>query len=99
MELQELKHQDFDEYINQNLKIKFEEGIILPAELVEVVKFKGYTPLERKPFSLTFRTQQKNEYYEQGIFMVEHPVLGEIPMFLGPKGFDNVGMKYEAVFS
>ncbi|PWK29073.1 hypothetical protein LV89_00627 [Arcicella aurantiaca] len=99
MELQELTHQDFKGYLNQNLKIKFSEDVTLPAELVEVVKLKGYTPLEREPFLLTFRTQQQNEYYQQGTFVVEHPILGEIPMFLGPMGFDNIGMKYEAVFS
>ncbi len=99
MELQKLAHTDFENYINQNLKIKFTEDVTLSAELTEVIPLSGFSPLERKPFLLTFRTQQIGEYYQQGTFTVEHPVLGEIPMFLGPKGFDNVGMKYEAVFS
>ncbi len=102
MELQglsELSHEDFNPYLNQSFNIKFDENAILPAELIETQEFNSYSPLERKPFLMVFRTQQKNEYYQQATFVVEHPEKGDIPMFLSPKGFDAVGMKYEAVFS
>jgi hypothetical protein len=99
MELQELTHQDFSQFLNQSFNIKFGENAILPAELIEAQELNGYTPLQRKPFLVVFRTQQKNEYYPQATFIIEHPEKGEIPMFLSPKGFDAEGMKYEAVFS
>jgi hypothetical protein len=99
MELQELTHQDFSQFINQSFNIEFGENAILLAELIEIQELNGYSPLQRKPFSVVFRTQQKNEYYPQATFMVEHPEKGEIPMFLSPRGFDAEGMKYEAVFS
>jgi phenylalanine-4-hydroxylase len=102
MELQELSQltiQDFSGLLNREFKIKFESNVIINAELIEVKEFNNYSPLERKPFAITFRTQQKNEYYPDLTFAVFHPEKGEIPMFLSPKGFDEVGMKYEAVFS
>jgi hypothetical protein len=102
MELQELStinYQDFRDYLNQTFNINFGGNIVLPSELVEATELTGYSPLERKPFSIVFRTEQKNEYYQQATFIIQHPQKGDIPTFLVPKGFDNVGMKYEAVFS
>lgn len=102
MELQELStlsYNDFKDFLNQSFQIQFEPSVTLSAELVEATELSGYSPLERKPFSITFRTKQKNEYYPQAIFVIVHPERGEIPMFLSPKGFDVEGMKYEAVFS
>jgi hypothetical protein len=102
MELQELaklSYGDFKDYLNQSFNITFEPNVTLTAELIEATEFKNYSPLERKPFSVVFRTEQKNEYYQQAIFLVDHPDIGEIPLFLTPKGLDNKGMMYEAVFS
>lgn len=98
-ELSELSYHDFKGFLNQAFNIQFEQNVLLPAELIEVQEFNTYSPLARKPFSVIFRTQQKNEYYPQATVMVEHPEKGEIPLFLSPKGFDNIGMKYEAIFS
>jgi hypothetical protein len=102
MELQELSTlscDDFKDYLNSTFHIRFEPTVTLPAELVEAIELNGYSPLERKPFSITFRTEQKNEYYPQATFIIVHPEKGEIPIFLSPKGSDAKGMKYEAVFS
>jgi hypothetical protein len=102
MELQELSiinYKDFRDYLNQSFNINFGGEVVLPSELVEVTELTGYSPLERKPFSIVFRTEQKSEYYQQATFIIQHPEKGDISMFLVPKGFDNVGMKYEAVFS
>jgi hypothetical protein len=102
MELQELStinFQDFSGYLNQTFNIHFGGEVVLPSELIEATELTGYSPLERKPFSIVFRTQQKGEYYQQATFNIQHPEKGDISMFLVPKGFDNIGMKYEAVFS
>ena len=69
------------------------------GELLECVESKNYSPLARKPFSLVFRTNQKTEYYPQGMMILSHPEKGEIPLFFVPVGFDEVGMKYETVFA
>lgn len=101
MELQALSlltYGDFKDFINTRFSIEFEQNKILPAELIEATEFDNHSPLERKPFSIIFRTEQQNEYYPQATFMVEHPKKGALPMFLSPKGFDKIGMLYEAVF-
>ncbi|MCP9763283.1 DUF6916 family protein [Lacihabitans soyangensis] len=102
MELQKLStltHNDFKDFLDKSFDIQFEPTVTLPAQLVELIALNGYSPLERKPFSIIFRTKQKNEYYPQSTYIIIHPLLGDIPMFLSPKGYDSEGMKYEAVFS
>lgn len=94
-----LTSNDFDTLINTVFTIRFSDEVQLDAELIEVTKLNNYSPLERSPFSIVFRTDQKNEYYQQGIFTIVHPEKGDLQLFLTPLGFDDVGMKYEAVFS
>ncbi|MFH6992851.1 DUF6916 family protein [Flavobacterium sp. FlaQc-48] len=99
MDIALLTLDDFNAFLNKVFTIKISDEIQLNAELIELTKLNNYSPLERNPFSITFRTEQKNEYYEQGIFTIIHPQKGNLELFLSPLGFDNVGMKYEAIFS
>ncbi|AWK03647.1 hypothetical protein HYN56_05180 [Flavobacterium crocinum] len=99
MDISLLSVNNFNSLLNKTFIIKISEEIQLDAELISVTEFNSYSPLERNPFSIVFRTQQKNEYYEQGIFTIIHPEEGNLELFLTPLGFDEVGMKYEAVFS
>lgn len=99
MDISLLSINNFNSLLNTSFVIKISEEVQLDAELILATELNSYSPLERTPFSLVFRTQQKNEYYEQGIFTVVHPQEGNLELFLTPLGFDEVGMKYEAVFS
>jgi len=99
MDITLLSVNNFNSLLNTIFVIKISEEVQLDAELISATELNSYSPLERTPFSLVFRTQQKNEYYEQGIFTVIHPQEGNLELFLTPLGFDEVGMKYEAVFS
>ncbi|MNE01310.1 hypothetical protein D3C80_937450 [compost metagenome] len=99
MDIALLTLNDFDILLNKIFTIRISDEVQLDAELVELTKLNNYSPLERDPFSIVFRTEQKNEYYQQGIFTVVHPIKGDLQLFLSPLGFDSVGMKYEAVFS
>ncbi|MNS40494.1 hypothetical protein D3C72_728070 [compost metagenome] len=99
MDIALLTLNDFDILLNKIFTIRISDEVQLEAELVELTKLNNYSPLERDPFSIVFRTEQKNEYYQQGIFTVVHPIKGDLQLFLSPLGFDSVGMKYEAVFS
>jgi hypothetical protein len=102
MELQtiaELSINDFIDFRDKSFDLKFAEQAILQGELIECFESKSYSPLTRKPFSLVFRTNQKTEYYPQGMMVLFHPEKGEIPLFFVPVGFDEVGMKYETVFA
>lgn len=99
MDIALLTLNDFDTLLNTVFTISISDEVQLDAELIEVTKLNNYSPLERNPFSIVFRTDQKNEYYEQGIFTILHPEKGDLQLFLSPLGFDDMGMKYEAVFS
>ena len=99
MDIALLTLNDFDTLINTVFTFRISDEILLNAELIEVTKLNNYSPLERNPFSIVFRTEQKNEYYQQGIFTILHPEKGDLQLFLSPLGFDDIGMKYEAVFS
>ena len=90
---------DFRPYLNQTLPIRFEESVTMPAELAKVTALENRTGIGRQPFSVVFRTAQKDNYYQQAIYILEHPVKGNMEIFLVPLGPDGVGMKYEAVFS
>ncbi len=90
---------DFEPYLQTEFSIRFTQEVTLPSLLIEAKTLNTYSELERKPFSLTFRTQQKDTYYNQAIFGLQHPEKGEILMFMVPLGLDSEGMRYEAIFS
>lgn len=49
-------------------------------------------------FSLIF-SGSASPYLMQGLYELTHPRMGKIELFLVPLGQDEVGMRYEAVFS
>ena len=65
------------------------------AELVEA---KPLGELPERPFSLLFRVAD-GATLPQRIYPLEHKGLGRIELFLVPIGPDDVGMRYEAIFS
>jgi hypothetical protein len=52
----------------------------------------------RQPFTLLFHGVF-DPWLPQAIYPFDHPALGEFDMFIVPVGPDEVGMRYEAVFS
>ncbi|MDX1941516.1 MAG: hypothetical protein SFU99_13240 [Saprospiraceae bacterium] len=97
--LETLTIADFKPHLNQALSIRFTPEVTLPATLTAVTAWGSESDKFRQPFTLEFRTTQKNEYYQQGTFMIVHPALGELPVFMVPLGPDSEGMRYEVVFS
>ena len=70
-------------------------GQKLEAELVEA------EPLGEdrgRPFALLFRVED-GPTLPQKIYPLEHDRLGRLDLFLVPVGPDEVGMRYEAIFS
>jgi hypothetical protein len=90
---------DFEPYLNTRMLISWSSDYILPAELIELEKLSSETNIDRTPFSIVFRTEQKNEYFKQGNCILQHPEKGDINLFLVPLGLDEKGMRYEAIFS
>ncbi len=99
IELKEITANDFKDLLNKNVEIIFSEKVQLEAEIIEVTQSKQNVENRRIPFSIVFRTSQKNEYFNQGIYLVNMPEMEPLEIFLVPIGFDELGMKYEAVFS
>jgi hypothetical protein len=52
----------------------------------------------REPFSLLF-VGPADPLLPQATFLLTHPTLGELPVFLVPVGQDAGGVRYEAVFA
>lgn len=97
--LDTLQASDFTPFLHQTLTLSFEPDKPLAAELMAVKEQPGsYTPIDRVPFSITIRTDQKTHYYNQMMAVLDHPAKGQIPLFFVPVGFDGVGVLYEAVF-
>ncbi len=53
---------------------------------------------DTQQFSVIFSTST-SEVYEQGVYAVSHPKLGEFELFLVPVSGDEKGVHYEAVFT
>ena len=71
----------------------------MPVELVQVRLVETYTTLERKPFAIVVKTDQKTHYFHQTITVLEHPEKGDLLIFFVPIGFDGTGVLYEAIFA
>jgi len=98
-ELPILNVTDFKPFLNQVFQIQFEKDKILEATLLEINEHPPIEGIERVPFTLIFRTAQKDSYYLQNTFTLEHPNHGSLPLFLIPIGPDEMGMKYQAIFN
>ena len=94
-----LLKEDFESLMDNSVKIHFNDEYILQAEIIAVSEGMMYAESIRTPFSVVLRTDQKNQYFEQGTYPIIHPEKGDIPVFLVPLGPDDKGMKYEAVFN
>ena len=68
----------------------------LPLELIEVIDFADNPRLEQ--FSLVFRGPRA-PWLQQGTVQLEHSALGSVDLFMTPLGFDEVGMKYQAIIN
>lgn len=98
-EIVTLKIEDIRPLLNQKVIVRFSDTHHLSAEVTEVSTLKNFANSNTEPFSFTLRTEQKNEYFPQAIYPIEHPTKGDLAVFMVPIGFDAEGMKYEIIFS
>lgn len=66
-------------------------------EVSPLGKSGGGSPL-RRPFSLIF-VGPASPVYEQRIYGLRHPGMGEFELFLVPIGPSREGMRYQAIFT
>lgn len=97
--LQQLTIADFQPHLNQTFSIRFTPGAIHPAQLTQVTPWSHGSDKYRQPFTLELETDLKEAYYPQAVFLLIHPVHGELELFMVPIGPGSKGMRYEIVFS
>lgn len=90
---------EFEKHLHQKIDIFFSETAKLEAEILEITYLMQNNLTDRQPFSVVFRTEQRTEYYQQGNFVMQIPCLPPFHIFLVPLGFDEKGMKYEAIYN
>lgn len=98
--LDKLASNDFSELIEQKFEIRGGDHR-LTAQLVEVVELEASRAPgsgRAQPFSILLRAAPE-PVLPQSIYVVEHPRLGAVEMFLVPVGAAADGMEYEAVFN
>lgn len=91
--------EDFQSYLNQNFCIRFTSEDNQSAQLTRVTAWGSGSANFRQPFTLEFETGLTKQYYLQGTFVLLHPVIGELSLFMVPVGLGKTGMNYEAVIS
>jgi hypothetical protein len=96
-DLEALTAADFTAWRDGRFRIEAEPARRFEVELIEVSEGAG-GGLSRSPFSLVFRGGPSPPL-PQRIYRVEHEALGALDIFLVPIGPDEVGQRYEAVFT
>lgn len=100
--LDKLTDADFSAHLKEKFHIRYQPETTLEVELIEVTSIGSVdepTPAARRQFSVVFRSSQRNSYLPQHVYMVEHNQMGKLELFLVPIGPDEVGMRYEAIFT
>ena len=99
MKVDDMTRELFEPYLDATFEVSPEEGAAFQARLIDVSPM-GETvgPTGRRAFSVVLRGPA-NDAPEQGMYGVEHEVLGRVDLFMVPIGPDDEGMKYEAVFT
>lgn len=90
---------DFEPYLNQSFDIRFSSEDIQPALLTQVTAWGSASDKYRQPFTLEFETGLIHQYYLQGIFVLIHPLIGDLSLFMVPLGLGKKGMRYEIVIN
>jgi hypothetical protein len=91
-----LNSTSFSEQLNTIFRVEVPEAGALPLELIEVKEY-AYNP-EVEQFILIFRGP-KSPWFDQKIHTLRHDVLGNLDLFIGPMGPDELGMKYQVVIN
>ncbi|MFN8348461.1 MAG: hypothetical protein U0X91_25890 [Spirosomataceae bacterium] len=97
--LEKITISDFQPYLNQSLSIRFTSEVTQPARLTGITPWGSETDKFRQPFTLELETELTPNYYLQGIFVLIHPTIGELSLFMVPIGPGKNGMRYEIVIS
>ena len=91
-----LSRDNFAAHLHSVFCIQDAQGEAREIELIELRD--GRASARQEQFALTFRGP-RDRFLGQGMFPVEHPVLGRFDLFLVPVGQETEAFLYEAVFN
>lgn len=98
-DLSQITSADFTHFVQQPVDIHFAENLVVQAVVTGVTELNGYSPLERKSFSIELQTTGDRKPRDQGIYRIIHPNGKFLDVFMVPIALDAEGMRYEVVFS
>jgi len=98
--MEQIAYDDFKPFLNETFRVEVAPSALLDVDLVSVDPL-GMS-VDQSPdqaFALVFRSQDSEDHLIQRSYTVSHPEMGDIEAFLVSIGSDDVGMRYEAVFT
>lgn len=96
MDLNELTAETFTPLQGHHFRLTPDDSDAFEVELIEVTE--GAQGGSRTQFSLLFRGGPDPPLVQR-IYQLEHEQLGALEIFLVPLGPDDVGQRYEAIFT
>lgn len=88
-----LSSQDFAPYLNTSFRV-----VEAPEFELELAEVNDHSNARLEQFSLLFASSV-SPWLQQGIYVLTHPDLDEVTLFLVPIGPEGNKMRYESVFS
>jgi hypothetical protein len=95
--LDKLRKEDFEPLIGQKLKVSAGASST-QLEVADAASLKSPSPRATPPFRVILRSRE-NWRVPQGMFLIQHPTLGQLEMFAVPVGPDGQGLCYEILFN
>lgn len=99
MAVQLLHYEDFGPHVNSTFALQL-GGTSMDLALAEATRqvVRPFPGMMREPFSLIFRSSSQI-VLPQRMYVLKHPAMGSVDIFLVPVGRDPRGIVYQAVYN
>ena len=95
--LEKITHESFESLIGQSLHLKVGD-VSFRAEVESVNLLRQNPGQGRRPFSVMLQADDHGNHGQQ-MYLLSHPELGDLKLFMVPLGPGEKGMRYEIVFN
>ncbi len=91
--------QQFEQKSTDDFEIAFMPDESITCQIEEVkAGLQAQNDAQKEQFSVVFSCPE-TQVFDQGVYLVSHPKLGDFELFLVPIFGDDQGVHYEAVFT
>jgi len=98
--MEQITYGDFKPFLNDTFRIEVNPSSLIDMDLVSVDPLGNTIEQDaNQAFAVVFRRDTDDDNLLQRIYTVTHPEMGDIEAFLVSIGADEIGMRYEAVFT